>query len=61
VDSEGFLTGQAYLDLKVSKVGTPIFIFQSAPQKASKAPADLNVGDKVSIPTPATVVTRSPG
>jgi glycine hydroxymethyltransferase len=60
VDSDGFLTGQAYLDLKSSKVGTPIFIFQSAPEKASKAPADLIVGDKVSIPTPATVVTRFP-
>ncbi|TET34298.1 MAG: glycine cleavage system aminomethyltransferase GcvT [Anaerolineales bacterium] len=60
VDSDGFLTGQAYLDLKSSKVGTPVFIFQSAPKKASKAPADLSVGDKVSIPTPATVITRFP-
>jgi glycine hydroxymethyltransferase len=61
VDSDGFLTGQAYLDLKVSKVGTPIFIFQSASEKASKAPAELSMGDKVSIPTPATVVPRFPG
>ena len=61
VDSDGTLTGQAYLGLECSKVGTPICIFQSAPGKASKAPADLNVGDKVSIPTPATVITRFPG
>ncbi len=60
VDSDGTLTGQAYLGLECSKVGTPICIFQSAPGKASKAPADLNVGDKVSIPTPATVITRFP-
>ncbi len=60
VDSDGFLTGQAYLDLKCSKVGTPICIFQSAPRVASKAPADLTVGDKVPIPTPATVITRFP-
>ena len=60
VDSDGFLTGQAYLGLTYSKVGTPICIFQSAPEKASKAPAELNVGDKVSIPTPATVVPRFP-
>ena len=60
VDSDGFLTGQAHLGLKYSIVGTPIFIFQSAPEKASKAPAELNVGDKVSIPTPATVVSRFP-
>ncbi len=61
VDSDGFLTGQAYLGLKCSKVGTPICIFQSATGAASKAPADLIVGDKVPIPTPATVVTRFPG
>jgi len=60
VDSDGTLTGQAYLGLECSKVGTPICIFQSAPGVASKAPADLNVGDKVSIPTPATVITRFP-
>jgi len=60
VDSDGFLTGQAHLGLKYSIVGTPIFIFQSAPEKASKAPAELNVGDKVSIPTSATVITRFP-
>ncbi len=60
VDRDGFLTGQAYLGLKCSKVGTPIFIFQSAPEVASKAPADLNVGDKVSIPTAATVISRFP-
>jgi glycine hydroxymethyltransferase len=60
VDSDGTLTGQAYLGLECSKVGTPICIFQSAPGKASKAPADLHVGDKISIPTPATVITRFP-
>ena len=60
VDGDSYLTGQAYLDLKFSKAGTPIFVFQSASEKASKAPADLNVGDKVSIPTPATVIPRFP-
>ena len=60
VDSEGFLTGQANLDIKSMKVGTPIFIFQSASEKAGKAPADLSIGDKVSIPTPATVISRFP-
>lgn len=60
VDSEGYLLGQAYVDLKYSEQGTPIAIFQSAPQKAGKAPAELNVGDRVAIPTPATVLSRFP-
>ncbi len=60
VDSDGTLTGQAYLGLECSKVGTPICIFQSATGAASKAPEDLIVGDKVPIPTPATVITRFP-
>jgi glycine hydroxymethyltransferase len=50
VDKEGFLTGQAYLDLKNAVEGTSIFIYQSAPKQASKAPAELSAGDKWSFP-----------
>jgi glycine hydroxymethyltransferase len=60
VDSEGFLLGQAFLDRAYIQPGTPIAIFQSAPQKADKAPASLQVGDRVAIPTSATVSTRFP-
>jgi len=60
VDSEGFLLGQAFLDRAYVQTGTPVAIFQSAPQKADKAPASLQVGDRVAIPTPATVLTRFP-
>jgi glycine hydroxymethyltransferase len=60
VDSEGFLTGQAYLDLKNSEEGSQIFIFQSASDKAGKVPADFVVGDRATIPTPATVISRFP-
>jgi glycine hydroxymethyltransferase len=60
VDKEGYLTGQAYLDLKSGEEGSPIFIYQSAPEKAGKAPAELNVGDKGLMPTPATVLSRFP-
>jgi hypothetical protein len=28
VDAEGFLTGQAYLELKYTSEGTPIFVYQ---------------------------------
>ena len=43
-DKEGYLLGQAYLDLKFADEGTPIFIFQGAPKKANKAPAELSTG-----------------
>jgi glycine hydroxymethyltransferase len=60
VESDGYLLGQAYLEKKFTIPGTPIAIFQSASKKAGKAPAKLSVGDRTSIPTPATVLTRFP-
>lgn len=60
VDSEGYLTGQAYIEVKSAVDGTPISIFQGAPKTASKAPADLKNGDRVTLPTPAVVVSRFP-
>jgi glycine hydroxymethyltransferase len=60
VDAEGYLTGQAYVELKSAEIGTQIAVFQSAPKDASKAPADLKSGDKVNLPTPAVVVSRFP-
>ncbi len=60
IDSEGFLTGQAYLELKYTAEGTPIAIFQSAAKAAGKAPAELKAGDRVTLPTPALVVSRFP-
>ncbi len=58
VDKEGLLTGQAYVELKNSEESTPIFIYQSAAKETGKAPADLMVGDRSLLPTPATVISR---
>ncbi|HEX9616095.1 MAG TPA: serine hydroxymethyltransferase [Anaerolineales bacterium] len=60
VDSQGFLTGQAFLELKSAEEGTPILIYQGAPQSAGKAPAEVVPGDRVVLPTPATVISRFP-
>jgi glycine hydroxymethyltransferase len=57
-DMNGTLTGQAYLPLKFAKKDTPIFIYQSAPKKASVAPAEMKVGNKATLPSAAVVVTR---
>lgn len=60
VDRDGYLLGQAYLKDAYLEEGRQIAIFQSAAQKDQKAPAKLEIGEKVSIPTPATVLSRFP-
>ena len=60
VDRFGTLTGLAYIDLKYKDVDTPIYIFPSASDKASKAPAELKAGDRTAIPTEAIVLKRFP-
>jgi glycine hydroxymethyltransferase len=60
IDIEGYLTGQAYVDLKHAAEATPIFIFQGASKKTSSAPADLRIGDRTIVPTPAIVISRFP-
>jgi glycine hydroxymethyltransferase len=60
VDSEGYLLGQAYLKGKFTAEGTAIAVFQSATREGQKAPATLQVGEKIRIPTPATVLSRFP-
>lgn len=60
VDKEGFLTGQAFLEVKSAEEGAPIFVYQSASEKAGKAPAEFKVGEKSVLPTPAVVVSRFP-
>ncbi len=60
IDSEGYLTGQASVDIKSSNEGTPIYIYQSAPKTSGKAPAELSNGDRVTLPTLAMIVSRFP-
>ncbi|MEL7590969.1 MAG: serine hydroxymethyltransferase [Anaerolineaceae bacterium] len=60
VDKDGLLTGQAFVDTRYAVPETPILIFQGAPQHGGKAPAELTLGDRVTLPTPAEVVSRFP-
>jgi len=60
VDKEGFLTGQAFIDLKNSEEGMPVFVYQGASKEAGKAPADLKPGDRAGLPTQATILSRFP-
>lgn len=58
IDREGYLTGQAFLEIKAAQAGTTIYIYQNAANKAGKPPSELNPGDKTVIPTPAVVISR---
>lgn len=60
IDTEGLLTGQVFIDGKLAVEGTPVTIFQGSPRSAGKAPADLSRGDRVTLPTPAIIVSRFP-
>jgi glycine hydroxymethyltransferase len=60
VDSDGYLTGQAFVEEKYAEENTQILIFQGAPDKSGKTPAELEIGDKHLIPTPATIISRFP-
>ena len=60
IDREGFLTGQAFLDKKNTTEGTAIFVYQGAPGKSGKPPADLEPGDRVSLPSQGEVISRFP-
>jgi len=60
VYSEGYLTGQAFIEMKYAQEGTPIAIYQGAPKTTGKMPAELKPGERVTLPTPATVCSRFP-
>jgi glycine hydroxymethyltransferase len=60
LDTEGYRLGQAYLELKSTAEGTPIAVFQSASDKPDKPRKELRLGDKVTLPEPATVLSRFP-
>jgi glycine hydroxymethyltransferase len=60
VDSEGFLTGQVFIDGKYAEEGALIEIYQGASKSSAKAPAELQYGDRVTLPTPAVILSRFP-
>jgi glycine hydroxymethyltransferase len=58
LDTEGYLTGQAYVTLPNAAEGTPLFIYQGAPKDAGVAPAEMTLKDKATLPGAAVVVSR---
>jgi len=60
VDKDGYLTGQAYVEAKASEKGTIIYIYQGAPKDSSKILGQLQVGERVILPSPAHILRRFP-
>ncbi len=62
VGLDGHQVGLAYVEKKYQAEGTPLYILAGAhrQRRAPKAPAELQVGDKVPVPLAAEVVRRFP-
>ncbi len=60
IDAEGYLTGQAYVDLKSSEEGTLVYIYQGAPTTIGKSPGELSIGDRITLPSMAAIISRFP-
>ncbi len=61
IDSDGYQTGQVYLNNEYQTEGTAIAVYAGSGRvKAGKAPGELGLGDKVTLPEPATVLSRFP-
>jgi glycine hydroxymethyltransferase len=60
VDRVGHLLGQAHVNLKHTMEGTLIAVFQGGAEGTRITAENLAVGERISIPTPATVLSRFP-
>jgi glycine hydroxymethyltransferase len=60
VDSQGYLTGLVFMDLKHAEEGVALYIYQGAPEALGKSPVALKVGDKSILPSLATIISRFP-
>ncbi|NDJ60507.1 MAG: serine hydroxymethyltransferase [Chloroflexi bacterium] len=61
IDSEGYQLGQAYLKRSAAAVDTPIGVFcGSGRAPAGKAASALSVGDRVTLPESAVIISRFP-
>ena len=60
VDRDGYLTGQAFVEQKYAAEGSALLIYQGAPEKVGLPPAELHLGDRLTLPAAAKVLSRFP-
>ena len=60
IDTEEYLTGQAYLEEKYTQEGQKIFIYQHVEGISEITPAVLKMGARITLPNQATVLRKFP-
>ena len=60
IDQEGYLTGQAFLEMKYSTENTPVFVFQDAKAQEDVHVKSLKAGCRAIMPNPAIIISRFP-
>ena len=58
IDSEEYLTGQAYIDKQFAEEGTTLFIYQNSSEIDDISVARLTSGNRIPLPSKAVVVSR---
>jgi glycine hydroxymethyltransferase len=58
IDSEEFLTGQAFIDDRLAEEGTEIYIYQGARDVDDLKISHLSPGDRAFLPGKATIISR---
>jgi len=58
VDSNEFLTGQAFIDRQFTEEGTPLYIYQNSSEAEDIGVANLSRGKRITLPSKAIVVSR---
>ena len=58
VDSNEFLTGQAFIDRQFTNEGTPLYIYQNSSEAEDIGVANLSRGKRITLPSKAVVVSR---
>ncbi len=60
IDSEGYQLGQAYVKLDYAKKNTKLNVFAGSRNAKPISAKDMDVGKRITVPEPVTVLTRFP-
>mgnify|MGYP006286222083 CR=1 FL=1 len=59
-DSEGYFTGQAFVNKRYAKKGNLVYVYQDVSKRRGKELTDLSYGERVALPDTATILRRFP-
>jgi len=59
-DSEGYFTGQAFVNQRYAKKGTLVYVYQDVSKRKGTELSNLSYGERVALPDTATILRRFP-